>query len=595
VLILVKDNIPYTPITLTSNLEATACTVHANGTKLTLASLYIPPNYKNLNLITDMDDLIQQLPHPFIITADSNAHHHSWGSEYSDARGRLIDKWTTENQLDILNTTEPTYLNSNGSYTHIDLTITTNDISPTLTWRPLSDTFNSDHFPILIGTCINCPVIPSNRKWNLKTANWTGYRRDLKLADSHLSPTQASGALIGRIKLAADKNIQLTKDNTDHKYCKYWWTPECSTAVRAKKKAYNKYKRQLGNLDLWIEYKKARAILRNTIKTTKTTSWINFVSTITSRTPSSEIWRKVKQLKGAAPRRRLILKQNDAIVTDAGAIAEIFAVQYSKRSSNFYSDNIFNAHKTQSEKYSIAFPLSQEESYNWNFTPRELQRALNSSNSRSPGPDTIPFEFFKQMNDSQKADLLCFYNYIWNTGLPHQWRDAIVIPIPKPGKCATNAESYRPIALTNCVCKIMERMVNWRLQAFLESGKLLNNCQSGFRAYHSTSDALVRLENSVKTSFIKGQFCIAVFLDITQAFDTVWHCGLIQKLYNLGLAGNLPHFISSFIKMRKISVKVNATCSNSYPLHSGVPQGSVLSPMLFNIMIDDISRLSCAC
>jgi hypothetical protein len=249
VLIMIKDNLPYTALTLTSNLEVTACTVHVNGTKLTLASLYIPPNYKNRNFTTDMDDLLQQLPHPFILTGDFNAHHHSWGSEYSDVRGRLIDKWTTVNQLDILNTSEPTYLCSNGSYTHIDLTITTNDISPTLTWQPMCDTYNSDHFPILIGTDINSPAVPSNQRWNLKTANWSGYKQDLKLADSYLSPTQASGALIDSIKRAADKNIQLTKNKTDHKYCKYWWTPECTTAVKAKKKAYNKYKRQLGNMN----------------------------------------------------------------------------------------------------------------------------------------------------------------------------------------------------------------------------------------------------------------------------------------------------------------------------------------------------------
>ena len=590
VMILIRNKIPFTPINLATNLEAVACKVHMGSTSYTICSLYIPPGYSNQTLSSDMTDLVQQLPSPFIIAADSNAHHSSWGSNYNDCRGKSIDRWITASAFDLLNTGEPTYLCSNGSYTHIDLTITSNNLSPSLLWQPHSDSFNSDHFPIIIDSNIDSPTQPSPTRWNLTTANWSGYRTDLALPVSFLSPTQACGVLIDSIKTAAKKNVKQSRGGASHKYCKYWWTEACAVAVKNKKHAYNKYKRHLGNMDLWIDFKKARAIARKTILDAKAQSWQEFVKTITSRTLSSEIWRKVRALKGTPPRRRIILKDliNNNVITQEEELADIFALQYSRRSNNSYADATFTAHKRASEQYKISFPHSQEEQYNRDFTIRELQRAISTTTSKSPGPDNIPFEFYKQMSPEQQLKLLKFYNYIWDSGLPHQWRESTVIPLPKPGKCVTDPQSYRPIALTNCSCKIMEKMVNWRLQAYLEENSLLRSHQSGFRSYHTTTDALVRLEHSVRTSLIKKEYCIAVFLDIAQAFDTVWHHGLVQKILDLGLLGNLPCFLSDFLKMRKLAVRIGTTSSSQYPLHSGVPQGSVLSPTLFNIMINDI-------
>ena len=104
--------------------------------------------------------------------------------------------------------------------------------------------------------------------------------------------------------------------------------------------------------------------------------------------------------------------------------------------------------------------------------------------------------------------LLVFYNYIWENGFPHQWRTAVVIPILKMGKPAKEIESHRPIVLTSCMCKVMERMVRARLQQFLESEKILAKHQSGFQAGHSTMDALSRLETDVRCALIQDDFCL---------------------------------------------------------------------------------------
>ena len=114
-------------------------------------------------------------------------------------------------------------------------------------------------------------------------------------------------------------------------------------------------------------------------------------------------------------------------------------------------------------------------------------------------------------------------NEIWRTGkFPEDWHKAVIIPIPKPGKDKTEAMNYRPIALTSCKCKTMERMINDRLVWFLESNNLISGNQAGFRKNYSTNDHLVRLESFIHDAFIKKEHCVAIFFDLEKAYDATW-------------------------------------------------------------------------
>ena len=144
--------------------------------------------------------------------------------------------------------------------------------------------------------------------------------------------------------------------------------------------------------------------------------------------------------------------------------------------------------------------------------------------------------------------LLDMYNNIWISGyIPTIWKQAINIPILKKLKDPTNPTSYRPIALINCTCKTLKRMINLRLTCFLESSNLLSNLQTGFRAKRSTIDQIVQTETLIKEAFIKKEYFVAVLFDLEKAYDTIWPYGMLK---DLSPQGRLLIFIKHFLEDR---------------------------------------------
>ena len=143
-------------------------------------------------------------------------------------------------------------------------------------------------------------------------------------------------------------------------------------------------------------------------------------------------------------------------------------------------------------KSRLKFSSDNAEVYNKPFSMEELRDALRRAHDTSVGPDEIHYQLLKHLPDASLLLLLNIFNKIWLSGdFPPDWRKAIIIPIPKPGKDPTNPTNYRPIALTSCICKTMERMINRRLVWYLESHNLLTNVQCGFRSRCSMVDHLV--------------------------------------------------------------------------------------------------------
>ena len=168
------------------------------------------------------------------------------------------------------------------------------------------------------------------------------------------------------------------------------------------------------------------------------------------------------------------------------------------------------------------------------------------------------------------------------------WKIALVIPIPKPGKNHSDPKNYRPIALTSCICKSLERIVNNRLVWYLENKHIITEHQSGFRRRRSTVDNLVILEYAIRDSFINKRHLVSIFFDLEKAYDTTWKYGILRDLFKAGLRGRLPMFVSEFLSDRVFKVRVGNTFSDDYTQEMGVPQGSILSVTLFSLKINSL-------
>ena len=216
-------------------------------------------------------------------------------------------------------------------------------------------------------------------------------------------------------------------------------------------------------------------------------------------------------------------------------------------------------------------------------------RALCSlKTDKASGPDGVPPRFLKEFGE-ELAPVLCrlFRLILISCTYPSSWKHALVQPVPKKGDC-TNPSNYRPIALTSAVAKVFETLLNSHFIKHLASNNLLSDHQYGFRKARSTGDLLSYLTHSWSSSLRGFRESFVVTLDISKAFDRVWHKALSAKLSAYGFTPSFCKLISTFLSNRFISVVVDGASSASFPVSSGVPQGSVLSPTLFLLFINDV-------
>ena len=588
---LIKNNVPHRKIDIETQLQATAFKVRLNQ-PYTLCNVYISP--RDPVSLNDISALIRQLPEPLILCGDFNCRHPLWDSlcTQPDARSLSIESALLTTSTSILNTGAPTHFHlQTGSSSSIDLSICSSSILPDLQWTVMDDLYGSDHKPVMISEVEDNPHISQVRylehkaNWNLfrELTYWNDADFDIDGTDVNQLITQYNCHIITAAQIAIPKSSGLPR-----KYKVPWWTSECAEVIKQRKKALKRYQRSLLVADK-ISYCRARAIAKYTLNKTKRESWERYITGINEITPMSKIWKRIRKIRGKYENVKApYLIKNDEHITDPQRIADIMANHYAKISSN----NSYKAsfQRTQrKQEYQINFATRDLLPYNSPINSLELDRALSSSGNSASGDDQISYNMIKNSHKTCQTILLQIMNKIFESGqIPTQWLNSTILSFPKPGKCTTNEENHRPISLTSCVCKLMERIINIRLTFFLESNELLPAHQFGFRRMHSTVDALNRFTSEVMTALHRKQQVICVSFDIKKAYDKAWRFGIIKTLHDMGLRGYLPAFIKKILHNRTFRARIGYSMSEQLQLEQGIPQGSVLSCSLFSIAISGV-------
>ena len=181
-----------------------------------------------------------------------------------------------------------------------------------------------------------------------------------------------------------------------------------------------------------------------------------------------------------------------------------------------------------------------------------------------------------------------FNKCLKESSFPDCWKVSSVVPVFKNAGERSTAKNYRPVSLLSVVSKVFEKFVNNRIVDHLQKCGLFSDFQYGFRSSRSTADLLKVVSDRIARAFNRSGATRAAALDISKAFDRVWHAGLLHRLKSYGISGQIFGFISSFLSNRRLRVVLHGKSSQEYPVNAAVPEGSILGPTIFLLYINDL-------
>ena len=272
------------------------------------------------------------------------------------------------------------------------------------------------------------------------------------------------------------------------------------------------------------------------------------------------------------------LKMADGSITDDPALmAERFAESFLR----VFTDNVpLNPAPNQVSDASLSDII---------VTPEDVDKEIKTLDVNScPGADGIHPRFLARCSSAVSLPLSIIFNSSLSEGsLPSEWLASQIAPIFKKG-ARTDPLNYRPVSLTSVPCKVLEKIIVKHLRAYLEENELLSNEQYGFRSSRSTIDQLIMTYSDITSEVNRRNIVDLIFFDFSKAFDKVCHSILLLKLANIGVNAQLLIWIGNFLVERKMQVTVMGAASDWHRVRSGVPQGSVLGPILFLIYVNHV-------
>ena len=373
------------------------------------------------------------------------------------------------------------------------------------------------------------------------------------------------------------------------RHFKAWWSAEVEEAISERRKAFAAAHRRDEDCQAYISASRRAS---SVIAKAKAEAWQTTCSCLLPRSNPKSVHSLLRSIAGSpspsssSPNFPNCSSHRESASVYAAYLRSHFSVCQPKALRS-------RARGYLTELRRNTCPKESHSSFCSPFSPMEfLAAASNLTSSTATGPDKVSYPMLKHLPRSGMDFLLLIFNLSWSShSFPSIWKTSFIIPIHKMGKPLDSPASFRPICFISCVSKLFERIILSRLLFFLESNSILFPRQAGFRPGRSTLDQVLYLSQSISDGFNKprpGCRTILSSIDFSKAFDTVWHPARFHNLISAGLSPCFARWTQSFLSDRPACVVYQNHKSRCFRVRRGVPQGSVLGPVLVSFFINDL-------
>lgn len=573
-----------------SYAESCSLIIDSDDQPVRISSIYCSPSASRSQSKTFFDQVLSQ-PGPHIVAGDFNCKHIQWNNSSCDRKGSDLLDNLNHMLYTIFPPEEPTLYPYNGEPSCVDFVVSKN-LNSIGRVEVLND-LSSDHLPLLFHVDESISR-DSSQPLNLAKANWRKFRRlvDIDCLDFDFSSLGSSNSIDEAVQSFSSticKNLTSVAPKMKTLCVRYRYSQEVEFLIKNRNRFRHLYKRNR-DPSFKSSVNQLNRLIRQKVRVEKFDQFHERLKSLSHKDLS--LFQFTKSLKR---KRRSVPPLIDSVGTHYSDKEKVEAFARSFEACFNVSLNSSSKHEHAVQE-SIRSLSTKDSDDLVPLSDSEVVDVLKSLHSRkSPGFDEIPNIALSALTKSPLV--ISLLTGLFNCCLklsyfPNDWKIAKIIPIPKNRHLSNVPDQFRPISLLSCLGKCFEKLILRRLNDFEQENNVFISQQCGFRAQHSTIHQVLRITENISFGFNKNKSTAMVLLDLRKAFDSVWHDGLVHKLINFKYPTYLTKLVQSYLVDRRASVSLNGSQSSTFKVQSGVPQGSLIAPHLFNIFVNDIPKFS---